>query len=123
MRGVVRLDRGALQEARDDLERALAIFADDLDISGIVLLLRDFAEQALRGGDAERALRLAGAAAGLEEISQTGMLEFAENRIADLAAVTISLGRERAEALLAEGRLMRLEQALAFARLPPPRSS
>ena len=50
------------------------------------------------------------------------MLEIAENRIADLAAVTTSLGRERAEALLAEGRLMPLEQAIAFASHPPPRS-
>ena len=122
MRGVGRLSRGALQEARADLERALAMFAADRDVSGIVLLLRDFAELALAAGDAERTLRLAGAAAGLETASQTGMLEIAENRIAGLAAVTASLGRERAEALLAEGRLMPLEQAIAFASHPPPRS-
>jgi hypothetical protein len=98
------------------------MFAADRDISGIVLLLRDFAELALAAGDAERTLRLAGAAAGLETASQTGMLEIAENRIAGLAAVAASLGRERAEALLAEGRLMPLEQAIAFASHPPPRS-
>jgi predicted ATPase len=122
MRGVGRLDRGALEEARADLDRALSMFAADRDISGIVLLLRDFAELALAAGDAERTLRLAGAAAGLETASQTGMLEIAENRIAGLAAVTASLGRERAEALLAEGRLMPLEQAIAFASHPPPGS-
>jgi predicted ATPase len=122
MRGEVRLSRRAVEQARGDLERALDMFAEDLDVSGIVLLLRDFAALALAGGDPERALRLAGAAAELEAASQTGMLEFAENRISDLAAATTSLGRERAEALMAEGRLMSLEQALAFARFPPPRS-
>jgi predicted ATPase/class 3 adenylate cyclase len=122
MRGVARLGRGALEEARADLDRALSMFAADRDVSGIVLLLRDFAELALAAGDAERTLRLAGAAAGLETASQTGMLEIVENRIAGLAAVTASLGRERAEALLAEGRLMPLEQAIAFASHPSPRS-
>ncbi len=122
MRGVVRLDRGALQEARSDLERALAAFAQDLDVSGIALLLRDFAELALADGDPERALRLAGAASAQETAGQTGMLDFAQNQIAGLAATTASLGRERAEALMAEGRLMSLEQALAFARLAPART-
>jgi tetratricopeptide (TPR) repeat protein len=121
MRGVVRLDRGALAEARSDLERALDIFSSDRDVSGIVLLLRDFAELALAGGDPERTLRLAGAASALEAISQTGMLDFAQNQIAGLAKAIESLGRDRAEALMAEGRLMSLEQALAFARLPPAR--
>jgi predicted ATPase/class 3 adenylate cyclase len=119
MRGEVRLSRGAVEEARGDLEQALDMFAGDRDISGIVLLLRDFAELALAGGDPKRALRLAGAASRLEAVSQTSMLEFAENRISDLSAATASLGREQAEALMAEGRLMSLEQALAFARLPP----
>jgi tetratricopeptide (TPR) repeat protein len=122
MLGEVRLSRGAMQEARGDLERALGMFAEDGDISGIVLLLRDFAQLALAGGDPERALRLAGAASGLEAVSQTGMLEFEENHISDLSAATASLGRERAEALMAEGRLMDLEQALAFAHLPLARN-
>ncbi len=121
MRGVVRLGRAALEEARSDLERSLAMFTADGDVSGIVLLLRDFAELALTRGDPERALRLAGAAAGLEAASQTGILELAENRIAELATASSALSRERAESLMAEGRLMPLEQAIAFARLPPPR--
>jgi tetratricopeptide (TPR) repeat protein len=122
MLGEVRLSRGAVEEARGDLERSLSMFAEDGDISGIVLLIRDVAQLALASGDPERALRLAGAASGLEAVSQTGMLEFEENHIADLSAATTSLGRERAEALMAEGRLMSLEQALAFARLAPPRT-
>jgi tetratricopeptide (TPR) repeat protein len=117
MRGVVRLDRRALEEARSDLQLALSMFAADRDVPGIVLLLRDFAELALAGGDPERALRLAGAAAGLEAASQTAMLEFAQNQIAGLAEAAAGLGRERAEGLLAEGRLMSLEQALAYVRL------
>jgi tetratricopeptide (TPR) repeat protein len=122
MLGELRLSRGAVEEARADLERALSMFAQDLDISGIVLLLRDFAQLALAGRDPERALRLAGAASGLEAVSQTGMLEFEENHITDLSAATASLGRERAESLMAEGRLMSLQQALAFAQFPQPRN-
>jgi hypothetical protein len=121
MRGVARLSRGALQEARADLDRALSMFAADRDVSGVVLLLRDFAELA-RQGTPSGPCAWPAAAAGLETASQTGMLEIAENRIVGLAAVTASLGRERAEALLAEGRLMPLEQAIAFASHPPPRS-
>jgi len=120
LRGVVRLGRAALEEARSDLERSPAMFTADGDVSGVVLLLRDFAELALTRGDPERALRLAGAAAGLEAASQTGMLGYAQNQIAGLTGVTASLGRERAESLMAEGRLMPLEQAIAFARHPPP---
>jgi predicted ATPase len=123
MLGELRLSRGAVEEARADLERALSMFAQDLDISGIVLLLRDFAQLALAGRDPERALRLAGAASGLEAVSQTGMLEFEENHITDLSAAAASLGRERAESLMAEGRLMSLQQALAFAQFPQPRSA
>jgi hypothetical protein len=119
MRGEARLSRGAVQEARADLQRALDMFAEDQDVSGIALLLRDFAQLAVAGADPERALLLAGAASGLEAASQTGMLEFAQNKITGLQAASDALGRDRAEALMAEGRLMSREQALAFARLPP----
>ena len=63
----------------------------------------------------ERALRLAGAAAKTQEVSETGMLEIVQNRIPGLAEVGSRVSRERAEELLAEGRAMPLKQAVAYA--------
>ena len=104
MRGAVRLRAGDLAGAREDLTESLAMFADDRDVSGVVLHLMDFAALALGAGEPERALRLAGAATALQAASGTGMLEFAQNQVEGLGAAAERLGRERAEALLAEGR-------------------
>jgi predicted ATPase/class 3 adenylate cyclase len=128
-RGIIRMERRDLAGARADLERAMSIFAGDRDVSGLVLLLRDFAEMALKQGELERALRLAGAAAAIQVVSETAMLEFAQNRIsgltegiAGLEATKTETGRPRAEELLAEGRAMPMEQAIAYAlELPPGR--
>jgi tetratricopeptide (TPR) repeat protein len=118
MRGAIRGARGDVERARGDLERALRMFAADDDRSAVVLLLQDFAGLALRAGERERAFRLAGAAAAAESVNETKMLEFTGNKIPDLAQAAERIGRERAEALLAEGRAMSMAQAVGYALEP-----
>ena len=115
MRGTIRATHGDPEGARGDAERSLRMFVADDDLSGVMLHLQDFAVLALEAGETERALRLAGAAAAAEEVSETGLLEFAGNKVPRLVQAAEQLGRERAETLLAEGRAMPLKQAVAYA--------
>ncbi len=120
MRGTIRGERGDIAGARADLEKSMRLFAADDDLSGVGLHLQDFAVLALAAGDPERALRLAGAAAAAELASETGMLAYTENKIPALSEAAPRIGRERAEALLAEGRAMAMKQAIAYALEPFP---
>ncbi len=115
MRGLLRTENKDFLGARADLQRSMRLFAEDDDLSGMVLSLNHFSALALGEDDVERALRLAGAAAKAQEISETGMLEMVQNRIPGMAEAGSRVGRERAEQLLAEGRAMPLKQAIAYA--------
>lgn len=115
MRGLVRIDKGEFTGARDDLQTSMKYFAEDDDLSGMVLSLQQFAALALGEDDVDRALRLAGAAAKAQEVSETGMLEVVQNRIPGLAEASTRVNSERAEVLLSEGRAMPLKQAVAYA--------
>ncbi|UCF98564.1 MAG: adenylate/guanylate cyclase domain-containing protein [Spirochaetaceae bacterium] len=119
MRGLLRTEKGDFVGAREDLRTSMSLFAEDDDLSGIVLSLNHFAALALAEDDVERALRLAAAAAKAEEVSETGMLEVVQNRIPGLTQADARVGRERAEELLAEGRAMPLKQAVAYALETP----
>jgi hypothetical protein len=57
---------GAAQAA---LIEALEIVRESVDASGLPLFLGDFADLALAGGDRERAMRLRGAAAAMEDLT------------------------------------------------------
>jgi hypothetical protein len=66
-------------------------------------------------GDLERAVWLLGAAQAAQEASQ--ILLLGVDRLVSFFEETIAkVGRERAEELMAEGRLMSTAQALAYAR-------
>jgi predicted ATPase len=119
MRGLLRIENGDMVGAREDLQTSMGLFAEDDDLSGMVLSLQHFAALALGEDDVDRALRLAGAAAKTQEVSETGMLEIVQNRIPGLAEVGSRVGRERAEELLAEGRAMPIKQAVAYALETP----
>jgi predicted ATPase/class 3 adenylate cyclase len=67
----VRLDRDDLATAR--LAEALRVFEDAGDVSGYVLVLDAIAFLALRAGDRQRAARLSGAVAILEQRTGTGL--------------------------------------------------
>jgi predicted ATPase/class 3 adenylate cyclase len=115
MRGLLRTEKKDFVGARADLQTSMGLFTEDDDLSGMVLSLNHFAALALGEDDVERALRLAGAAAKAQEVSETGMLEIVQNRIPGMADAGNRVGRERAEELLTEGRAMPLKQAVAYA--------
>jgi len=105
-------DHGA---ARAALGEALKLFSDARDVSGIVIALDDLSALATAEGDPERAMRLAGGAAALQQSSG-----------ADLATVTATAdGRVRPgaegldqQALAAawkEGNTMSLDEIVAYA--------
>ncbi len=128
-RSVVRLGRGDATGARADLETSISMFLAARLVPGVVLHLRDFADLALSAGEHERALRLAGAAIALQTVSQTGILEFAQNQVVELFAenqpVELEdtferLGSRRTEELLSEGRNMSMEQAVEYALQASP---
>jgi hypothetical protein len=58
---------------REQLASALRVFRDAGDVSGYVLILDALAFLALRAGDGERAARLSGAVATLEQRTGTGL--------------------------------------------------
>jgi tetratricopeptide (TPR) repeat protein len=115
MRGTLRIESGDLPGARADLELSMQLWVEDDDLSGMVLGLQRFADLALAEGEVERALRLAGAAASAQELSETRMLELVQNKIPGLAEAGRELGSQRTEQLLAEGRAMKVGQAVAYA--------
>jgi predicted ATPase len=113
--GVCRLAAGDLEGARSLLELGLRIFLDAADVSGLALHIRDFAALALARGEDERALRLAGAMANLQTVSEMRLLEIVVNQLEGIDAASARLGEEHAQKLIAEGRAMSLSEAVAYA--------
>jgi predicted ATPase/class 3 adenylate cyclase len=103
---------GRLAEARAFFRESLEIFAAAHDVSGVALLLDDFAELAVLEGDQLRAIRLAGAAGALQRSTGTQLArlvnEFMErtNRPVDSDAAATAW---------AEGQAMSLEMAVDYA--------
>jgi predicted ATPase len=115
MRGLLRIDKEEFTGARNDLQTSMKLFAEDDDLSGMVFSLQHYAALALGEDDVDRALRLVGAAAKAQEMSETSMLEMLQDRVPGLAEASTRVGSERAEVLLTEGRAMPLKQAVAYA--------
>jgi tetratricopeptide (TPR) repeat protein len=113
IRGQVRLGRGDLTGAGEDF-RAAEPYADKEDLGHIMLLLFGFARIALARGDLERALRLAGAAIAKQERSQI-LVAADQNLAAVYEPAAARIGKQRAEELMAEGRLMNEKEALDYA--------
>jgi tetratricopeptide (TPR) repeat protein len=114
MRGNVRLAGGDIEGAREDYRERSLLYDDSGDLGSESQQLIVLANLALAQGRLERALRLRGAAEAALEASQTRPLvvESLAERFAEAAG---RVGRERAEELMAEGRLMPIEQAAAYA--------
>jgi len=95
---------------------AMAIFLGSDDRSAVALLLADLAILAESVGDVERAIRLAGAAEGVEEEVGTGLLVSDAAVSKRLRGLRGLLPPAEADPLFAEGRAMSMDQALAYAK-------
>jgi len=117
--GIAASRLGDFARARERLAEGMKLFLEANDVSGIVLYLFDFAEVAAAQGQTDRALRLYGAMAALRDatgtqISNTWELENVEwgRIVRELQEATDTAVRDR---LIAEGRALNKEDAIAFA--------
>jgi predicted ATPase/class 3 adenylate cyclase len=107
---------GRPDEAEISLREAMGIFLPSDDRSALALLVADLSILAESRGEIEQALRLAGAAESVEEEIGTGLLVSDTTVAKRLQRLRASVPGPEAEPLLAEGRTMSVEQALAYAK-------
>jgi hypothetical protein len=102
-----------LEGARASLTEALQIFEETHDLSGYALVLDGFASVEWLAGERDRAMRIAGAAAAIQDVSGVGLAvrnrQYAQFFPADLLSEA-----PLAEAY-AEGQSLSLEEAVALA--------
>ncbi|MGH2737257.1 MAG: hypothetical protein ACRDHH_00450, partial [Actinomycetota bacterium] len=103
-------------EAETSFREAMGIFLGSDDRSALALLLADLAILAESVGDVERAIRLAGAADGVEEEVGTGLLVSDAAVSKRLRGLRGLLPPAESDPLFAEGRAMSMEAALAYAK-------
>ncbi len=104
---------GRTADARDALAEAMAIFRTTKDVSGYALVLDGFATLEWREGDHDRAMRIAGAAAALQNISGVGLAE--RNREATEFFPQELRKQAPLADVYAEGQRLTPEQAIALA--------
>jgi predicted ATPase/class 3 adenylate cyclase len=102
-------------EAQERLEEALRMFLEAGDRSALALLLGDFAILAASLGEGDRAIRLAGAAAAVEEAVGTGLLATSEGVTQRMSGLRELLPAVESERVFQEGRAMAAEDAAAYA--------
>ena len=106
---------GRFDEAHAELTEALSIFSRAGDVSGIALLLDDFADLALAEGHVERSVRLSGAAASFQATSGADLgsiINRVEGRSLPDAA---RLGPGALERAWSKGQAMSIDEAVAEA--------
>jgi predicted ATPase len=113
MVGTNAIRTGDLERGRSALREGLELLHDTGDLSGIAIFLDDFADLELAAGNNNRAARLIGAALTARDKTGAG-LAGNESALARFSA-TDYMSAEELEAGMAEGRLMGIEQAIAFA--------
>ena len=112
--GVVLSALGEVDEARARLTEALDLFTITDDVAATTIIFND---HALRSGDVERALRIAGIVAVLRARSGADLVAAsAVNEVEGLPEAAEAVGLDRAEQLRAEGRAMSSAQALEYVR-------
>lgn len=119
--GLAASKTGDYPAARAAFDKAMGLFAEARDVSGIALLLLDFSGLALLEGEPERAARLAGGAAALQK---SGGVDLAS--IVDATEgpwqVGGKLDRQALAAAIEEGRAMPTDEMIAYALRRPPRA-
>jgi hypothetical protein len=115
----VRARKGNPAEARADLTAVVNLFADIEDLGMVMQQLVQFAFLSLTEGDTERAFRLLGAALAAQAKSQILLLRIEHLAQGAFEEAAARIGKQRAEELMAEGRLMPARQAMAYALEAP----
>jgi tetratricopeptide (TPR) repeat protein len=112
---LVRLDR--LDEAETALRRALQMFHDASDTTGIPLVLDDLSSLAVAREQYERAARLWGAARALARTTGATLASVVEETIELTARPNVrnALGAEALDVLAREGEAMALDDIVAYA--------
>jgi tetratricopeptide (TPR) repeat protein len=118
--GSLNIRTGNLEAARRELEESLGLFAKAGDVTGLVLLIRDFARLSAASGDLLRGVRLTAAATAMQRKSGANFA-----KIVDELEGTVDSSRhpspEEVAAAWAAGQAMSVEEAIAEARaLPAP---
>jgi non-specific serine/threonine protein kinase len=111
-RALLAIDMKDGARAKPLIEEAMGIFSGVGDISGMSLILADFADLAMLEGDRERAARILGAALAQEKRAGTGLGSLV-NVLEGRALFTLTTDSD--EALKAEGQAWPLERAIAYA--------
>ncbi len=115
--GVVLADIGELDESRRHLTEALDLFTISDDISARTIIFNDFAAAALRAGDFERAVRIAGIVDGLRDLSGANLVDAPRvNELEGLDEALEAVGLDAVAGIRAEGRTMTTHEALAYVR-------
>ncbi len=117
--GRVGVREGDFAEARARLAESLAIFKDVGDAGGVTDVIEAMAELSAAAGDAERALRLAGAASAHREVIRVPLSGPDREQLErSLATARAKLGDGNADRVFASGRSLGLEQAVLEAMQP-----
>ncbi len=121
--GALRTGQSAL--ARERTAEALRLFAGFRDLTALVLLLWGMAGIEVADGQPERALRLVGASQGLKARTGSRLVEVNEalfealEELPPLQVASRGLDPARAEALLAGGLALSVDEAVAYALEQP----
>jgi tetratricopeptide (TPR) repeat protein len=107
---------GELAEARRYLDRAMRSFSEAGDLTGIGLVLNDFAALAATEKDLERAIRLRAASWAIEQEAGQALVSNMESYYSWAPDPTQSgLTSEQEARLNEEGKAMSVEEAVAYA--------
>jgi predicted ATPase/class 3 adenylate cyclase len=110
--GNLNLQLGEFDEARARFSEGLLHFREVGDVSAMAIFVGTFADLAAAEGEAERAIRLAGAATAAREQSATGLAEWVGGSDERAALVARCATDDGARRLWAEGQAMTLDQAV-----------
>jgi tetratricopeptide (TPR) repeat protein len=107
---------GERERARISFERAMGMFTEAGDITGIGLVLNDFAALAAAERDFERAIRLRSAAELIERVAGQGLVSNLDSYYSWVPDVSESdIAPEEQARLRAEGEAFSTEEAVAYA--------
>jgi predicted ATPase len=115
MWGLAEATRSNLDAARPLFVEALELFIETDDVSGLYLVLADFAILAETSGEPTRALRLFGAVERLAEVTGAGLFEGQVNLYPRTRRAEDEFDAETIAALRAEGYALSRDEAVAYA--------